>query len=337
MEYSFHSEGDRSHFEIYDMYTGAQDVLREELNRVLVEFGAPQLKSPLYNITRELVINALKAVYKKIFFETVIRDLGIGEVDYTEWLLLFRTEIETHNAENLAFQAFQEKQPVVVNYLYPDENLVIEINNPGEPTDIEKKRIQNSIDKARVLENFSYLLDDDEDYDSEAQKEGAGIGLPLIIMTLKGLGIGPEAFSVSYENQETVARVSVNLAKFMINPAVPAKLISNKNEIAGELYKVYRVMDYEILRFNTAGVLLGVTQGFLDKTNLNLKQPDSIAEVLPRTFFEDLFQGSDSILEKKVFHNRKVTLTGANQESLSFLVTGFLDKRKVVISLWQPV
>ncbi len=175
----------RENLVVFDLFSGGQHDLRHLIRDVTDRLDRPELLGPLYTVTHELAINALKAVYKKVFFEKFIVEIGLEEIDYRKWLLLFKSEIEAHNADNFARVVRETDQGVRIAVRLNDHRLKIEVVNPGRPSRVELERIQQALDLSRSLDMFSNLL---EDLSEEDHREGASLGIPLIAMTLRKIG-----------------------------------------------------------------------------------------------------------------------------------------------------
>lgn len=188
---------------IFDLYTGIERDLRTCIFEMAEEMGLSHLKGPLFTMTHELAANGLKAMYKKVYYEFFVREIGLDYVSYEDWLRLFRTEIEAHQAENFARLCRNQDMYVTVRGSLSGANFRIEIINVGTPSEIELERLNRSIETARNADGPAYFfLEDDDD---EEQKEGGGIGLVMLITSLKNMGINPDAFSIKVEGEHTRA------------------------------------------------------------------------------------------------------------------------------------
>ena len=189
----------------YDLFSGDEKVLMEKMRTVLTKMGRGDLSGPIYLIVRELLTNSLKALYKRIYFDFFLAEVGYSDLPYEEWLEIFKTEIETHMAENFA-NICREKEMYVEFTMKPLKNdLIFEIVNEGVPSDVEWKRLNSSFDKAKSQNDMSYLFLDDTEEDE--LQEGAGIGVPLISIMLKNMKLQFQNFQILVENGRTVARL----------------------------------------------------------------------------------------------------------------------------------
>lgn len=196
-------------FRLFDLFSGEEKRLQDHLNGIADTLGFPRLRGTLYTIAQELAGNSLKAIYKRAYYDYMLAEIGLTDVPYEEWLVLFKTEIESHRAENFAHLCRSKDLFVTVSGGIRDGSFYMESRNKGVPTDIEWARLQRSIASARDVTDLSTMfLDEGED----SQKEAGGLGIPLIIMSLRGLGAGVEGFEIRKDGEDTtVASITLPL------------------------------------------------------------------------------------------------------------------------------
>jgi len=193
---------------MYDILTSRDSELHKAVLTALGRAGYPQLASPFHSMLHELVVNSLKAVYKRLFYEHFIQEIGL-DAPYEDWLAMFRTEIEIHNTENFARLARDHHVGVEVRIKLTPSHFYMLAANEGAPTDLEMNRINKSIETFRnVVEPTKYL----EDIDEDRQKEGGGLGIFLIMMTLRNLGADARSFRIFSRWGKTYARIKVPVA-----------------------------------------------------------------------------------------------------------------------------
>lgn len=210
----------RERIVLFDMFSGGQDELRSVLTELTDHLRTPELNGPLYTVTHELVVNGLKAVYKKVFFDKFIVEIGLEDIDYQKWLALFKSEIEAHNAENFSRMVRESNQGVGVSIRVIRGDLRIVITNPGRPSPIEMDRIRRSIRSGHDLDHLSPIL---EEAAGDENREGAGLGLALIIMSLRKLGGDRAALRITTRGDRTFAGISLRrevLEKYTIEADV---------------------------------------------------------------------------------------------------------------------
>ncbi len=194
-------------FTIFDLYTGAETELRDCLYEMAENLNMPRMKGPLFSMAHELAVNALKATYKRVYYKFFLEEVGLDDVPYEDWLKLFKTEIEAHQAENFARVCRDKNLFVKVEGKHHGDMFRIEVMNEGMPSDVEFERLKRIIQNARERNAPAFIFDDDGD----EQKEGGGLGITLIIMSLRNMGISPDNFQVVAEDEKTFARLDLPL------------------------------------------------------------------------------------------------------------------------------
>lgn len=191
--------------EFYDLYSGDEKKLMAKLRDALQKLKRSDASGPIYLIVRELLTNSLKAMYKKIYLDYFLHEMGFSDLPYEDWLAIFKTEIETHMAENFA-NICREKNMSVKFQLKPTEKgIEMEIVNDGTPSEVEWARLQKSLKNSQEVTDMGYLFDSEEDMDK--QQEGAGLGVPLITLMLKNMNLSTSSFDVVKQDNKTIAKL----------------------------------------------------------------------------------------------------------------------------------
>jgi hypothetical protein len=151
---------------------------------------------------QELVVNAKKANTKRVYFTD--RGLNLNdEEDYKQGMSTFRDDTLKNINYYLELQRQQGLYIKLVLHL-KESIITIEVRNNATITDEELVRIQNRLLKAREYENMEDALIDLLD-----DSEGAGLGLVMLVIMLKKLGLGANAFDILRTDSETIARIVI--------------------------------------------------------------------------------------------------------------------------------
>jgi len=136
---------------------------------------------------KELTTNAKKANTKRIYFAEKKLDL-FKQLDYEEGMKSFKEETLNNQAHYLQLQ--KDARLYVRVTLYASESMiVIRVQNNSQMTRTEFKRMFDKVARARQFttlnDAMSQILD---------SSEGAGLGIVIMILMLKKIGLGSDAF-----------------------------------------------------------------------------------------------------------------------------------------------
>ena len=194
--------------EAYSVSDKIEARIREVLASCLNGTGCEEIHGPLYTVIKELLINAVKANYKNIYFENYDPDKSVAQLNYETALRLFKLEMSRDQAVHFEKKARQQDIRADVIFARTGGHLHVHVANPAAMTEIEYANVQKKLSYARKCQDISeYLMEEEED----PHKEGAGLGLILIIMVLRSLGVSESDFLIQSSERGTVASFSVPL------------------------------------------------------------------------------------------------------------------------------
>jgi len=163
------------------------------------------LKDNVVYCIQELVVNAKKANTKRAYFLHKGLDLN-DNTDYQKGMESFRDE----TLRNIDYYLeLQRQQGLYIKLILQlkDKVITIEVRNNASITITELERIRSRIIKAKECDELEdaivQVLDD---------SEGAGLGLVMLVIMLKKLGLGTNAFDILRTNEETIARIVIPVA-----------------------------------------------------------------------------------------------------------------------------
>jgi len=164
-----------------------------------------ELKDNVVYCIQELVVNAKKANTKRAYFLNKGLDLN-NNTDYQKGMASFRDE----TLRNIDYYLeLQRQQGLYIKLILQlkDKVITIEVRNNASITITELERIRSRIIKAKECDELEdaivQVLDD---------SEGAGLGLVMLVIMLKKLGLGTNAFDILRTNEETIARIVIPVA-----------------------------------------------------------------------------------------------------------------------------
>ncbi len=160
------------------------------------------LLNSVVTILRELVVNAIKANGKRVFFARNSLDIRNPE-DYFNGMARFKKEV-IGEFELLKDDLTNSDYYVKVFFEFNNNDLKVHIENNCPIIPEELNRINFRIQKAKQFSDFTEAYDEIED-----DSEGAGLGIVLTILFLKNMGIHPDLFSISSDGKITVTALTI--------------------------------------------------------------------------------------------------------------------------------
>lgn len=174
------------------------------LVRILIRNDQLYLMNSLLTMVRELVVNALKANAKRIYFSKKKLDIN-NPLDYIKGGADFKEEI-IGDFDFIRGDIVNSEYSVNLSIIPQEDRTVISIKNNAVILPVEQERINKRLSLAAKCENFGDIYDEVED-----DSEGAGLGIVLIIMFLKSMGLKTSAFSITSSGDSTVSSITIPL------------------------------------------------------------------------------------------------------------------------------
>lgn len=184
--------------------------MKEVLGLIFNHYNKPEMMPPVYTCLKELVINAVKANFKNIYFEGYSsKNSSESTIEYEMALKLFKLELSRENAASLERLARDSDMRAEVIIQCVPECLTITVMNPVEMTDREKANVQKKLQSASKYNDITeYFAENDDEVSTEVD-EGAGLGLILISMMLRSMGGGESDFTITSEHDKTTAVLKI--------------------------------------------------------------------------------------------------------------------------------
>ena len=194
---------------MYSVTDAVEKNVRIVLQAYLDMYNCSELKGSLYTIIKELIINAVKADFKNVYFENYQpKNVNNAVVEYETALKLFNLEMRRERGIHL--EKLARARDIHADILFSCVNglLYVEITNPVGMTEIEFANVQRKLASARKCADITEYFMEEED---DTHKEGAGLGLILINMILRSLGLGELHFSLRSTLERTTASLVIPL------------------------------------------------------------------------------------------------------------------------------
>jgi adenylate cyclase len=272
--------------------------LSSQLNTALKRLGITQLASPTMLILHDLIDTAVRQMHRKIFLRLAEEDFGMGMEMNTDHLeALYAAEVSEHGAQNIARYCQQHGYHVAVSF--PEEaDTIVELTIPFDCT-LEKSN------SWQLVQALAYRLD-------MQKKQGDG---PLSIITLK---------------KQPGKMSSLHLGSLMDEPAS-----------LGSVQQIYEKLGYGVILFSGVGQVLSLSRSMLASVKLpdNEESLNIFSSAIPFNFYNDIIWGLALAGQSGTFENYRIRMriSGVENQSVLFNVSGFRDEQSVIHSLWQVV
>ncbi len=166
------------------------------LRKILSNNDRIYLQDALFNIMREIIINAVKANSKRIYFDYHNLDINNTE-QYITGMENFKTFI-LENQEIIEAELKKSKLRVEIYFKKTAEGLNVYVRNNTPIHPDELLRVQERMEKAKEYNDFSDVYGDVSD-----DSEGEGLGLVLSILLLRNSGIGENSLKIKTDGKIT--------------------------------------------------------------------------------------------------------------------------------------
>lgn len=175
------------------------------------------LSEILSTILKELLMNAVKANAKRLFFERKKLDIN-NEKDYKKGMAAFLSEVTSKWDEQEQYTS-QSQYYIELKIKMENNRTTFIVRNNTIILPEELQRVKKRIESAKKYNDLS-----DAFLDLSDNQESAGLGIILIQVLLKNSGIGTEKFQIDSDNRYTTASIEIPA------DAVPKVLHSKFNE-----------------------------------------------------------------------------------------------------------
>ena len=166
------------------------------ITKILARNNMVFLQDAIITILREIIVNAVKANSKRLYFSFQNLDM-FEEEEYLQGMEGFKSFI-IDNQEFVEEELKKSDYKVVVYLKKFESGFSIHVQNNSTINPEEMNRIKTRIQKAKTYNDFSEVYCDVTD-----DTEGEGLGLVLTILFLKNTGIGVNSLQISSNDRIT--------------------------------------------------------------------------------------------------------------------------------------
>jgi len=178
--------------------------LNSLFTKILSHSDMLYLQGTVENVLREMIVNAVKANSKRIYFKKSNLDI-LDPEHYEQGMESFKSYM-TDSIDELPEELKQNGYKVELVLKKDNSGFRIIVRNNSGILPFEQERIKMRIDKAREYNDFAEIYMDIAD-----DQEGEGLGIPLTMLFLKNSGIGDKSFSIVSDGSVTQSAFTIPL------------------------------------------------------------------------------------------------------------------------------
>ena len=322
----------------YELYSGVKGEIRDRVRQIIENLGSAKIAGPVSAMVLELADNALKALYKYVFYEYAIKETGLGDLPFEQWNEIFKNEIETNYAKNFERVCREQSLAMIVRLSQAGETLRIDVVNDGAPEPGEYaalRRLLKETAKSQSIRRFIGTENNDAGDDAEIP----GLGWTLVFLTLKGLGLSPHHFHFIVGKNRTTARIELPLRLFEQHAVQGIRLLEPGPETDAMVSRIFAGLKHGIVVFNEAGDVLQVSASVLESLGLKPTAAAKFPGLLKPRFSEDIFSGPFNVTLLHRFDNYRLRVpTADSARELLFNISGIYNPAlKEVETYWQLI
>jgi hypothetical protein len=190
----------------YGVIHSTEDFIRAFIRKVMQKYGRLDLAPVVEIVVKELIMNAAKANFKKIYFAE--NNLKIDDPGHYEiGMAGFRDVIDENIFVDYGRKAREAKLIVETSFDFDKDRIIVEVRNNVPMAMHEEKRAREKLRHGLECTDMGQFMMDHMD-----DSEGAGVGLALCITTMRSADLDPRLLTISTDfATETVAKVEVPL------------------------------------------------------------------------------------------------------------------------------
>lgn len=194
---------DKIQIRTYRASSHLEERIQETLKNILTKCEHEHLLPILYTILKELIINAIKANQKRVFFEENNYNIKNQE-DYTIGIKRYKKIFSENMGDTYGPKCKMKDYYCLILFEFDKNGIKIEIRNNTPIAEQEEKSIRDKLANAMGYDDLAQFYMENAD-----NTEGAGLGLALIIIMMKSEGIDPNFFRISITDEFTSARLEI--------------------------------------------------------------------------------------------------------------------------------
>ncbi|MBE8363783.1 hypothetical protein [Leptospira borgpetersenii] len=187
--------------------------LKYIIQRILARYNRLDLTELLYTSSKELIVNATKAVIKRILFKESKLDIESPE-DYARGMESFHSSLSDKRFPFYREKMKEQGLKIKVTFHFNEHRVILKVLNNFRLTDQEEKRVR---EKFRISRDFDNLFEFFMKFGDST--EGAGLGITMVEILVAQSGFDRHLFTIYSKKgvSQTVARVEIPLKEDYIS------------------------------------------------------------------------------------------------------------------------
>ncbi len=190
----------------YGVIHSTEDFMRAFIRKVMDKFNRIDLAPAVEIVVKELVMNAAKANFKKIYFAE--HNLELDNPDhFVSGMAGFRDSMDENIFVDYGKKAREARLMVETSFDFDKDRVIVHVKNNVPMAAHEEKRAREKLKQGLECSDMAEFMMEHMD-----ETEGAGAGLALCITTMRSAELDPRLLTISTDFEtETVARVEIPL------------------------------------------------------------------------------------------------------------------------------
>lgn len=272
--------------------------LHSRLEVTLNSLQLEHLSAPSMLLLHDYVDGAVRAMYRKVFLQLAEADFGMMADTNAEYLEgLYEAEVAEHGSQNIAQYCKENGWHIAISFPV-EADTIVSISAPVKWNIAESST-------ASLVEALGYQW-----HENSLDEPAGGC-----VLTLK----------------KRAGKVA----------SVQSGSLLDDEANSSDIQRIHENMGYGLIQFSSAGEIIALSRSMLSSVKLpaNNASMASLAAAIPFNFYNDIIWGLALSDERGIFENYRTRMRISGEENLSILfnVSGYRDDQSIIHSLWQIV
>jgi len=196
------------------------------VSKILSNNNLVFLQTTIFTILREILVNAVKANTKRLYYD--IENIDITNLDEYNTIIDEFKPFMVSKAEFIENELKKTKYRVWLYIKKHDGGIKFVVKNNCPMNELEEKRVTHRMERAKEFNDFTEVYGEVMD-----DSEGEGLGLILIMLFLRNSGIGESSLKITSdeENTRSILNVPFTLKPVEITNEIKKKIVDEVEEL----------------------------------------------------------------------------------------------------------